>query len=256
MEKTALPPERYRLFLAVRRGVPLAVAGLLMILAVALPATRGWFVVGAMACLGEVWPTFKTRRAYLAARRVIIRWDGHWVSVLRPLFRSMGLEDAWVLSFCAWNNHRVREALAAQKARRTLILLPHCIQMARCKADVLSELSNCYECGLCSVGDLLPQVLSRGWESRISNRSHKAYREAREYRPDLIVAVSCLDRLLKGLVKLPEVPCYVIPLELPHRMCVDTTFSVPHLFAAMETLVEPLEPDEVKILPFRREGIA
>jgi hypothetical protein len=121
---------------------------------------------------------------------------------------------------------------------------------------VLTDLSNCYECGLCPVGDFLPLQLELGWASRITNRSHKAYREAREYRPDLIVAVSCVDRLFKGLVKMPEVPCYVIPLALPHRMCVDTTFSVPHLMAAMATLVEPREGAEERILPFHREGIA
>jgi hypothetical protein len=98
-------------------------------------------------------------------------------------------------------------------------------------------------------------ALLNRWEGRITNRSHKAYREAREYRPDLIVAVSCTDRLLKGLTRLPEVPSYVIPLGLPHGMCVDTDFNVAHLFAAMETLVEPRRPDG-DIQPLRREGIA
>ncbi len=263
MDRGDLPPERFRLFLAVRRGVPLGLAAILMGLALLEPVRhgwgRGWLILAAMACLGEVWPTFKRGRAYLAARGPIMKWDAGWVYLLRPIFRWLGHEEDWILSFCAWNNHRVRESFEARKARKALILLPHCIQMARCKADVLTELSSCYECGLCPVGDYLPLQLTLGWQSRITNRSHKAYREAREYRPDLIVAVSCLDRLLKGLVKLPEVPCYVIPLELPHRMCVDTTFSVPHLMAAMGTLVEPRETaaeTPEKVLPFHREGIA
>jgi hypothetical protein len=140
---------------------------------------------------------------------------------------------------------------------RALVLLPHCIQLARCKADVLTDLGKCYECGLCSVGDLLPLQLQRGWDTRITNRSHKAYREARDYRPDLIVAVSCSDRLLKGLTRLPEVPSYVLPLELNHGMCVDTTFSVPHLLAAMELLVEPkARTGDERVVPLQREGIA
>jgi uncharacterized protein len=262
MTQSSLPQERYRLFLAVRRGVPLTLAAGLMALAVVEPAglawPRGWLVLAAVAFLGEVWPTFKTGTAYLKARNAIMRWDAGWVWVLRPLFRRLGMEEAWILSFCAWNNHKVRGAFETRKARRTLVLLPHCIQMARCKAEVLTELSNCYECGLCPVGDFLALKLTHDWESRISNRSHKAYREARAYRPDLIVAVSCVDRLFKGLVKMPEVPCYVIPLGLPHRMCVDTTFSVPHLLAAMNTLVEPREgqAEGERIVPFHREGIA
>jgi hypothetical protein len=96
-------------------------------------------------------------------------------------------------------------------------------------------------------------ALLNRWEGRITNRSHKAYREAREYRPDLLVAVSCTDRLLKGLTKMPEIPCYVVPLTLPHGMCVDTDFSVPHLFAAMETLVQPL-PQASNIQALVREA--
>jgi hypothetical protein len=147
----------------------------------------------------------------------------------------------------------VREAFAGRPAKRALILLPHCIQMSRCKAGILDDLQACYDCGLCPVGDYMNAALLNRWEGRITNRSHKAYREAREYRPDLLVAVSCTDRLLKGLTKMPEIPCYVIPLALPHAMCVDTDFSVPHLFAAMETLVQPL-PQVLNVQPLVREA--
>lgn len=96
-------------------------------------------------------------------------------------------------------------------------------------------------------------AITNRWEGRITNRSRKAYREAREYRPDLIVAVSCTDRLLKGLIKLPETPSYVIPLTLSHGMCMDTDFSVPHLMAAMEALVQPQAPP-AKVQPLAWEA--
>ena len=256
---TALPADNYRMFILVRRGVPGLGALLLLLLAALEPMGRGWYLLGAVALLAEVRPAFMGGKAYLQHRTQIQRWDGLWARALRPLARLLRCEDAWVLSFCAWNNHRVRQAFSRSKARRALVLLPHCIQLARCKADILTDLGKCYECGLCSVGDLLPLQLERGWETRITNRSHKAYREARDYRPDLIVAVSCPDRLLKGLTKLPEIPVYAISLELPHGMCVDTGFSVPHLMTAMELLVEPrerqAEPQE-RVVPLQREGIA
>jgi hypothetical protein len=211
---------------------------------------RGWYLLGAVALAAEVWPTFKGGRAYRESRAAIQRWDGLWTKAFRPLARRLGLEEAWILSFCAWNNRRVRGLFRDRKARRSLLLLPHCIQMARCKAPVLDSLSSCYECGQCDVGELLPLQLERGWDARITNRSHKAYREAREFQPDLVVAVTCADRLLKGLLRMPEVPCYVIPLALPHGMCVDTSFSVPHLLAAMEALAEP--KGSPKVTPLQR----
>ncbi len=256
METRPLPPERPRLFLAIRRGIPLGLALAGLVAALVQTRGRGWLLLLTVACLAEVGPTFKRGESYLKNRRAIIRWDGIWVKTLLPLARMMGRSEAWILSFCAWNNQRVREAFTARPARRALVLLPHCIQMARCKAEILDDLSNCFECGLCPVGDYFQASLESRWDARITNRSHKAYREAREFQPDLIVAVSCADRLLRGLVKLPEVPVYAIPLQLPHGMCVDTTFSVPHLRAAMETLVEPRAEASGKVRLLRREGIA
>ena len=238
MTPATLPAERYGPFLWVRRGVPLL--GMAGALAAALvqPRLFGWWSLAAIACLAVAWPTFKSGDSYLRNRGSIVRWDGMWVRLFRPLARRLGKEDEWILAFCGWNNHRVRQAFAGRKARRSLVLLPHCIQMAKCKAQIFEDIKNCYECGLCPVGDFMNAMLEGQWESRITNRSHKASREAREYRPDLIVAVSCTDRLLKGLTKIAEVPAYVIPLALPHGMCVDTGFSVPHLQAAMTELVE------------------
>ncbi len=239
MTAPALPAERFGTFLWVRRGIPLAGMALAAGAALLQPRLFGWWALASVACLAVAWPTFKRGESYLRARGSIVRWDGMWVRLFRPVARMLGKEDAWILAFCGWNNHRVREAFEARKARRSLVLLPHCIQLAKCKAQIFEDLKHCYDCGLCPVGDFMNAMIEGQWESRITNRSHKAYREAREYRPDLIVAVSCTDRLLKGLTKLPEVPAYVIPLGLPHGMCVDTQFSVPHLQAAMSALVEP-----------------
>ena len=249
---TTLPPSgNLGTFLLVRRGLPVlgSLAGLLF--ALLEPHGRGWYLLLCIACAAEVWPTFATGSSYLKGRAASVRWDGWWVKALRPLARALGREQAWILSFCAWNNHRVRRAFEQTRARRALVLLPHCIQAASCKADVIQDLGNCFGCGRCPAGDVLTGMLTGRWDCRISNRSHKAYREAREFKPDLIVAVSCTDRLLKGLIKLPEVPCYVIPLQLPYGMCVDTTFSVPHLEAAMELLVEPKPAGLEKVAPLR-----
>jgi hypothetical protein len=250
-----LPDERGALFLWVRRGVPLAFAAVSFLEATLHGVGRGWWLLAGVGALAAAWPSFLRGETFLRNRTAIMRQDSLWANALRPLAKRVGLEDAWILSFCGHNNRRVRGAFGGRQARRALILLPHCIQMARCNAGILDDLQACYDCGLCPVGDFMSAALASRWDSRIFNRSHKAYRDAREYRPDLIVAVSCSDRLLKGLAKLPEIPSYVIPLSLPHGMCVDTDFSMPHLLAAMETLVEPRRPSG-EIQPLRREDIA
>lgn len=239
MESLALSPPQDTLFRLIRQGLPM-VGAVALLLAIPLQSNlAGWFILGAVALLADLLPTFRTGASFLRSRPFLMRWDGLWVRAFRPLMRTLGLEERWILAFCHWNNRRIAQAFRNSRARRGLVLLPHCIQMAACKAEVISDLSACYECGKCPVEDVLEASLVRRWDVRLSNRSHKAYREAREAMPELIVAVSCTDRLLKGLLKLPEIPSYVIPLQLPHGMCVDTTFDPRHLVAAMEALVEP-----------------
>ncbi len=256
MEYPDIPNENAHLFLLARRGLPMAVGLVGLLLAVLDVHARGWYLVFSMACAAEVWPTFRRGNNYLRTRSSTVRWDGAWVRVLRPLARWLSSEEAWILSFCAWNNRRIEEAFSDHRARKALVLLPHCVQAARCKADIIEEPGNCYHCGLCPMGEFLEEALSKGWHCRITNRSHKAYRETREFRPDLIVAVACTDRILKGLLKLPEVPSYVVPLRLPHGMCVDTTFSVPVLTTAMDRLVEPRGDRQAWIQPLKRDEIA
>jgi hypothetical protein len=248
MAEHTFPPERAGSFLLVRRGLPLGLALAGLVLALLEPHGRGWYLLISMACMAEVWPTFRSGTSYLRTRRATIRWDGNWVRAFRPVARLLGREEAWILSFCAWNNRNVQAHFQTHRARKALVLLPHCIQAANCKAGILEDLGACYSCGRCPVEDVLAGLLASRWNCRINNRSHKTYREAREFKPDLIVAVSCADRLLKGLTKLAEVPSYVIPLALPHGMCVDTTFSVARLQAAMESLVEPQRGENVQPL--------
>ena len=249
------------LFLAFRRGIPVALALAALIGAILVPHARLPFLVLAIACLVELWPTFKQGRRYQRDRVSIVRHEGLWVKALRPLARLLGRETDWVLSFCAWNNLQVGRLFEAERARKALVLLPHCIQLASCKAEILTDLTNCRTCGLCPVGDVLENALAERWDVRIANRSHKAYRQAREFAPDLMVAVSCTDRLLKGLLKIPDVPSLAIPLGLPHGMCVDTTFSPSLMVAAMEAYVEPKpepksEASSSNIQPLHREDIA
>ena len=251
-----LPDERGVLFLLVRRGIPLVLAASSFAVATLHGAARGWWMLAGVGALAAAWPSFLRGQAFLRNRTAIMRQDSLWANALLPLARWIGQEETWILAFCGYNNLRVREAFSGHRAKRALILLPHCIQMSRCKAGILDDLQACYDCGLCPVGDYMNAALLNRWEGRITNRSHKAYREAREYRPDLVVAVSCTDRLLKGLTKMPELPCYVIPLSLSHGMCVDTDFNVPHLFSAMETLVEPRRMPAREILALRRDGSA
>jgi len=244
------------LFLAARLGLPGGMALLGLFCSAVQHSYRGWWLLLSVACLAEMGPAFRQGQSYLRHRASLVRWEGQWVRALRPLARFLGLEDPWIRSFLAWNNHRVTEALRGVQARRALVLLPHCIQMSRCRAAITEDLENCHRCGQCVLGDTLEASLKHRWEVHVSNRSHKAVRRALEYKPDLIVAVSCADRLLKGILKLPEMPTFAIPLDLPLGMCVDTRFDPTLLERAMQVLVRPRSEPASHIRPLKASEIA
>jgi hypothetical protein len=226
-------------FLLFRRGIPLL--GILLSMAVILlvPNALGWVLIVCIALMAELGDTFYTGNLYLAKRQAILRHDGHWLQALRPLFRTFGLEGHWLTSFCAWNNRRVSRVFMAKKAQRVVILLPHCIQATNCGARVVENIQSCFRCGRCVVENAAQTALKCNWDVRLSPRSRTAYSEARKSHPDMVIAVACPDRLAKGLIKLPEIPSYAIPLDLPHGMCIDTTFDFQRLVKTMNTFAEP-----------------
>ncbi|MDR0498529.1 MAG: DUF116 domain-containing protein [Holophagales bacterium] len=225
-------------FLMFRRGIPLIGIALSLMVIWIYPASLGWALLAAVALAAEAVATFGTGGSYLVNRQTTIRWDGYWLQVLRPLFKSINLEDPWLRSFCAWNNRRVSSALSAKKAHKVILLLPHCIQLTKCKSHVVENLQSCFRCGKCVVENAATAALKYNWDVRISPRSRAAYAEARKSRPSLIIAIACPDRLVKGVTKLSEIPSYTIPLEMPHGMCVDTTFDFHRLSQAMITFAE------------------
>jgi len=238
-------------FLIFRRGIPLAGIALSVAAIVVFPDYIGWALIASIAILADLQSTFNSGGLYLAKRRAIVRWDGHWLQALRPFFRVLRLEDKWLLSFCAWNNQRVWKALADKQSLNALALLPHCVQSTKCSARIVEDVQSCTRCGACMIGGIADATQRCSWDLRIAPRSREAYAEARKSRPDIVIAVACPDRLAKGLFKLPEVPSLAIPLELPHGMCIDTAFDFQHFARAMAHF--PSQAQTPKIQPLKRD---
>ncbi len=196
-----------------------------------------WFLILTAISIILLNLGLREKTTYINTHASIIRVDLLFVDLLRPIFRLFRMEDVFLMSFFKWNNEKVLRSFSESKSRNALLLIPHCVQWSKCTAPVLDELSSCYNCGLCHIENLVEDSLKEKWNIKITNRSYKAYIEAKRMNPDLIVAVSCIDRLLKGVRKLPNYPSFLIPLELPYGMCVDATFNYEYLSEAMMQMV-------------------
>lgn len=164
--------------------------------------------------------------------------------------KALKLEEMWVDAYRNWNNAFVLKLFAHNKASKSIVLLPHCIQWSSCDAPILDDVMSCYNCGKCSIEDLISSKIINKWDAHITNRSYKAYQATKASKPDLIVAVSCNDRLIKGIRKLPDYPAYLIPLSLPYGMCVDADFSMVELEDSLRLLAQP------KKSPFKESLLA
>ena len=231
------PLIRSRLYKSLRLGLPVFV--MLTSIFLFFKSTNNfasWYLL--LSFLAFVLLEFSLREdaRYIDSHASIMRVDLLFLDFIRPIFRIINKEELLLLSFFKWNNEKVYQSFLHNKSRRTLLLLPHCIQWSNCSAPILDQISSCYNCGLCPIENLVEDSARERWDVRVTNRSYKAYIEAKKSNPDLIVAVSCVDRLLKGIRKLASYPSFLIPLELPHGMCVNATFNYNYLESAMSVL--------------------
>jgi len=150
------------LFLFFRRGIPLICVTLSLAAILIYPPSAGWALIVAVALLAEVGTTFYVGTLYVAKRRAITRWDGYWLMFLRPFFNFLNMEDRWLRSFCAWNNRRVSKTFKTKRAGKAIALLPHCVQLTKCRALVVEDISSCFGCVLRAKRERLLSVQSRG----------------------------------------------------------------------------------------------
>ncbi|MFZ9834899.1 MAG: DUF116 domain-containing protein [Holophagaceae bacterium] len=240
-----------RLFKVLRLGIPFSsLVASLYLFVVTQDNYASWFLILSIISIILMELGMREGDRYIASHSSVMRVDLFFVDIFRPFFKLIKNEETFLMSFFKWNNEKVSRSFVNTKSRKTLLLLPHCIQWSNCTAPILEEMSSCYNCGSCHIETLVEDSVQEQWNVRITNRSYKAYIEAKKSNPDLIVAVSCTDRLLKGVRKLSSYPSFLIPLELPFGMCVDATFNYNHLSSAMSLLAHRREANKpaIKIL--------
>ncbi len=102
-----------------------------------------------------------------------------------------------------------------------LLILPRCVKMKGCCADVKADLALCRDCADCQLGGIARLCERYRVRALVAFRSHIAFAMARDEKPDLILATACHDRLIKALRSVPEYPALLVPLAGMERMCVN-----------------------------------
>mgnify|MGYP003901671159 CR=1 FL=1 len=166
------------------------------------------------------------------------------VKYLFPGIISMGRvfgidKDLLRQSFIVLNNQLVRTKRLRVPAERTLILLPHCIQLFDCAIKITGDVDECIRCGKCDVKGLLELAKTYGIDMAVATGGTLARKIIVEKRPKLIIAVACERDLTSGIRDSYPLPVVGVLNKRPHGPCFNTQVLLPEVEQALEEYVIP-----------------
>jgi len=162
--------------------------------------------------------------------------------VIRYLFpaiiaigRLLGVDrDLLQQSFIALNNQLVRARKLRVPAEKTLILLPHCIQLFDCAIKITGDVGKCVRCGQCDISGLAELARGRGIDIAVATGGTLARKIIVERRPRLIVAVACERDLTSGIRDAYPLPVLGVLNRRPHGPCFNTHIVLAEVERALD----------------------
>lgn len=154
--------------------------------------------------------------------------------------RLAGIDrDQLQQSFIALNNQLVDAKQLRVPAERTLILLPHCIQMFDCSIKITGDVKKCIRCGKCDISGLLELANAYGIDMAVATGGTLARKLIVEKRPKLIVAVACERDLTSGIRDSYPLPVIGVLNQRPNGPCFNTQILLPDVEQALNRYVVP-----------------
>ncbi len=120
------------------------------------------------------------------------------------------------------------------KAKRILLLLPHCLQVNECDIRLTYNIYNCKRCGKCEIKDLIQIADDNNLNLFVATGGNLARKIVKDVHPEAIVAVACERDLSSGIADSYPVPVFGIPNERPFGPCFNTKVSLQRVREAIE----------------------
>jgi len=120
------------------------------------------------------------------------------------------------------------------RAKRILLLLPHCLQINECDIRLTYNIYNCKRCGKCEIKDLIQIADDNNLTLFIATGGNLARKIVKDVLPEAIVAVACERDLSSGIADSYPLPVLGIPNERPFGPCVNTRVNLGKVRNAIE----------------------
>ncbi|HXX56538.1 MAG TPA: DUF116 domain-containing protein [Thermodesulfovibrionales bacterium] len=122
------------------------------------------------------------------------------------------------------NNRLVR--MEKPRAKRILLLLPHCLQINECDIRITHDIYKCKRCGKCEIKDLIQIADDNNLSLFVATGGNLARKIVMDVRPEAIVAVACERDLSSGIADSYPLPILGITNERPFGPCFNTQVSL------------------------------
>lgn len=124
--------------------------------------------------------------------------------------------------------------LERPRAKRILLLLPHCLQINECDIRLTYNIHNCKRCGKCEIKDLIQIADDNNLNLFVATGGNLARKIVKDVHPEAIVAVACERDLSSGIADSFPLPVFGIPNERPYGPCFNTKVSLEKVKGAIE----------------------
>ncbi|MCX5726493.1 MAG: DUF116 domain-containing protein, partial [Candidatus Saganbacteria bacterium] len=141
-------------------------------------------------------------------------------------------KESYLRVFVELNNKLVRKE--KPKAKKMLLLLPHCIQASSCDIRLTFNVLNCKRCGKCEIKDLIQIAEERDLSVFIAAGGSQARRIIKDIKPESVIAAACENDLSSGIVDTYPLPVLGILNERPFGPCLDTRVDLEKVKEAIE----------------------
>jgi len=159
------------------------------------------------------------------------------LKILYPLFMLLGSfspdrKERLQGLIIGMNNRFLK--MEKHKAKRILLLLPHCLQVNECDIRLTYNIYNCKGCGKCEIKDLIRIADDNNLNLFVATGGNLARKIVKDVHPEAIVAVACERDLSSGIADSYPLPVFGIPNDRPYGPCFNTKVSLEKVKEAIE----------------------
>ncbi|MDK2799885.1 MAG: uncharacterized protein PWP27_1424 [Clostridiales bacterium] len=164
---------------------------------------------------------------------------------IKPIM-AVALELAKLLSidkntmrgfFVDINNIIVNSSNPKFKSDEILILVPHCLQWAKCGYKVTNDPFNCRRCGKCDITEILDIAEQYHVKVCIASGGTMARKAIKENKPAIIISVACSRDLISGILDVDYIPVIAIENLTPEGPCINTKVDVGKIKDTIERIL-------------------